>query len=82
MKVAIAQPFLTFLITRPRVSNARERVREEERTEKQMRQREEKEKMLQLKASVNKWDTNKHLEGINTRKKINMCFSSSDKNLT
>lgn len=42
VKITIALPFLAFLITRPRLSNARARVREEERTEKQMRQREEK----------------------------------------
>lgn len=42
-------------------------------------QRRKKGKRLYLKASVHKWDTNEHLEGINTRKKINPSFSSSAK---
>lgn len=47
-----------------------------------MKQRGKKGKKLHLKASVHKWDTDEHLEGSNTWKKTNLCFSSSAKNLT
>lgn len=55
------------------------RIKERKR-EKQMKQGgKKKQKKLPLKVRAYKWDTNEHLEGINTRKKINLCFSSSAK---